>query len=77
MNGNTATEIRSIEIFEIRAATVRFAPKGGVRKPISQVMTVKMPNMTGSTPSEVANGRNTAVNKTIWASDSINVPIKM
>ena len=77
MKGSTATYIRSIETPEIRDATVRLAPSGGVRKPISQVMTVNIPNRTGSTPSDETNGRKTEVNKMICASDSMNVPIKI
>ena len=67
MNDSTATEMRSSETAEIREAMVRLAPSGGVRKPISQVITVKMPNSTGSIPSDVTSGRKTAVNRTICA----------
>ena len=59
MKGSTASETCSIEMPEIRAATLRLPPSGGVRKPISQVITVRTPKSTGSTPREVTSGRKT------------------
>jgi len=66
-----------MEIPDILAATVKFAPNGGVKKPISQVMTVNIPKKTGSIPNDVTSGKNTAVKSTICAKDSIKVPIKI
>ena len=46
-NGKTAIEILSIPKFVILAATKRFAPTGGVRKPTSQAITIIIPKAIG------------------------------
>ena len=43
-------DISSIDIFVILAATNKLIPIGGVRNPISQVITVNIPKTTGSIP---------------------------
>ena len=61
--------------FVIRAATNRFAPTGGVRKPTSHEMTITMPNTIGSIPSATTIGKSKGVNKMICAIDSRNIPV--
>ena len=70
-------DIFSIETFVILAATKRLIPIGGVRKPISQVKTVKIPKTTGSIPILVTSGKKTAVKIIIWATLSNHIPIKI
>ena len=70
-------DIFSIESPVIRAATKRLIPIGGVKKPISHVRTVKIPNTTGSIPSFVTNGKNTAVKIIICATLSSHIPINI
>ena len=57
MNATIPFKITSIGESEIREATKRLIPKGGVMKPIAKLVTMIRPKWIGSRPIEVATGK--------------------